>query len=33
MKFQNKRVRQAWIVYNGVVSCVLLDPLYIEPST
>ena len=32
MKFQNKSVREKWMVYNGPVSCVLLSPLYIEPS-
>ena len=32
MIFQNKRVRERWIVDNGVVSCVLLGRLYIEPS-
>ena len=32
LKFQNKRVRKRWIMGNGVVSCVSLGPLYIEPS-
>ena len=30
MKFQNNRVRERWIMVNGV--SVWLSPLYIEPS-
>ena len=32
MKFQNKKVREGWIVVVCVCFCVLLGPLYIEPS-